>query len=398
MLFSRDIESRFYVQSSQSSKASVPIFIEKSLIQRVLIQLDVAYLECFEISRVSRQKLTTRTVQIHQLPHKEKRKDLCQDTQLQQLPVHSSSHINTNKRPNTFSRSFSTHKVEGSSESDREPLRATLQKRLNTIHQHRDPSKPMLIVLCVEGCHGTGKTSVCSSFRKAGFNVLDEGFLDMPNYGLSPQTLVMESIWVTNWFQRILSIRQQLGERDGLVIVDRSPYSAVYYAGQKGKILEPWIREQIEDLKKDSNVFTYTVSLKVEQELLWTRISERLKRQPERAAYREDSRDWMDATNNWYNSRDWDFIIENNEKSIQDLMDALVTCVSGRDKTFMELCKGSATQSVEGCSWTGPVSPMKAAQSPVVKLLTKLGERNIERLILEVLIDPIEWNAFYRNL
>lgn len=43
----------------------------------------------------------------------------------------------------------------------------------------------------------------------------------------------MESIWVTNWFQRILEIKKNLGNRNKLIIVDRSPYSAVYYAGAK---------------------------------------------------------------------------------------------------------------------------------------------------------------------
>jgi len=216
----------------------------------------------------------------------------------------------------------------------------------------------MLIVLCVEGCHGTGKTSVCKSFRKAGFEVLDEGFLDMPNFGLAPQTLVMESIWVTNWFQRILKIRQSLGSKDGLVIVDRSPYSAVYYAGAKGHILEPWITEQIKDLRTGSNVFVHTVNLRVEPELLWSRITKRLAREPERAAYREDSREWMDATNGWYTSQKWDFSIDNNEKSVQDLMNALITCVAGRDSIFGELCEGAARKMPEGYAWTGPVSPM----------------------------------------
>jgi len=217
----------------------------------------------------------------------------------------------------------------------------------------------MLIVLCVEGCHGSGKTSVCKTFKKAGFQVLDEGFLDMPSFGLSPQSLVMESIWVTNWFQRILAIRQTLGQKDGLVIVDRSPYSAVYYAGAKGRVMEPWITSQIEDLKTEANTFVYTVSLQVEPELLWSRITSRLQREPERAAYREGSREWMEATNGWYGSRNWDFVLENNDKSVQDLMDALVTCVSKSNTTFGELCQGCASREATEYAWTGPISPIK---------------------------------------
>jgi hypothetical protein len=31
-----------------------------------------------------------------------------------------------------------------------------------------------MLVLCLEGCHGSGKTQLCSLFERAGFPVLDE--------------------------------------------------------------------------------------------------------------------------------------------------------------------------------------------------------------------------------
>lgn len=37
-----------------------------------------------------------------------------------------------------------------------------------------------------------------------GFDVLDEAFVDMPEFSLHPQTLVMESIWVSRWIERCL--------------------------------------------------------------------------------------------------------------------------------------------------------------------------------------------------
>lgn len=96
---------------------------------------------------------------------------------------------------------------------------------------------------------------------------------------------------------------------------------------------------------------------KVEPELLWNRITARLAREPSRAAYREDSRQWMDATNGWYSARDWDFSIENNEKSVQDLMNALITCVAAHDTNIGELCESAARRGPDGYAWTGPVSP-----------------------------------------
>ena len=47
-----------------------------------------------------------------------------------------------------------------------------------------------MIVICLEGCHGCGKSSLCEKFQEAGYEVLDEAFLDMPEYALHPQSLL----------------------------------------------------------------------------------------------------------------------------------------------------------------------------------------------------------------
>lgn len=61
-----------------------------------------------------------------------------------------------------------------------------------------------MIVVCLEGCHGVGKTELCSRFRRNGFAVQDEAFLDMPDYMLHPQSLLMETTWVCSWFEQLL--------------------------------------------------------------------------------------------------------------------------------------------------------------------------------------------------
>lgn len=40
----------------------------------------------------------------------------------------------------------------------------------------------------------------------------------------------MEQIWVANWFNRLLNLREQMTENEKLIIADRSPLSAVYYS------------------------------------------------------------------------------------------------------------------------------------------------------------------------
>jgi len=57
------------------------------------------------------------------------------------------------------------------------------------------PSPLSMIVLALEGCHGSGKTELSTLFAAKGYTVLDEGFLDMPSHLLHPQSIVMELAW-----------------------------------------------------------------------------------------------------------------------------------------------------------------------------------------------------------
>jgi hypothetical protein len=166
-----------------------------------------------------------------------------------------------------------------------------------------------------------------------GFPVLDEGFIDMPNFSLHPQTFTMESIWVSNWIQRVLQVpqtsrrasfritfesnpefvfilsrfalcfcsRAQRQEEDkhksnAIYFVDRSPLSAIFYAKKNGHLLEPTIREQFRELAGLADIHIYTVCIRVERELLWSRIQQRLAREPGRHMFNEGSRQWMEKT------------------------------------------------------------------------------------------------------
>ena len=39
-----------------------------------------------------------------------------------------------------------------------------------------------MIVICLEGCHGCGKSSLCKQMSEAGYSILDEAFLDIESY------------------------------------------------------------------------------------------------------------------------------------------------------------------------------------------------------------------------
>jgi hypothetical protein len=71
------------------------------------------------------------------------------------------------------------------------------------------------------GPAGCGKTELCRQFQRAGFWVLDEAFLDMPEYALHPQSLLMETSWVVSWFLRLLRHAAEVKSATGREPVSR---------------------------------------------------------------------------------------------------------------------------------------------------------------------------------
>ena len=186
-----------------------------------------------------------------------------------------------------------------------------------------DSKQGVMIVLCLEGCHGAGKTELLRAFKAVGHRVLGEAFLDMPRTGLHPQSLVMETTWVCDWFRRVLSLVTRPEGAPQLVVVDRSPFSAVLY-GHKGHLLESVIRAQIEEVEAAQDVRVVTVYLKVQQHLLWDRILTRLKAEPERERYNEGNVEWMNHVVSFYESRPWTLVVSNDEGPIDAVRDRIV--------------------------------------------------------------------------
>lgn len=150
-----------------------------------------------------------------------------------------------------------------------------------------------MLVLCIEGAHGCGKTELVRLFEAAGLPVLDEMFMNLPHHfdGLDAQSMVREVAWVTHWVERILRYKQEHPSVK-VVVADRSPYSAVVYAN-RGMSLRECISTQLQELQEHADIRVVTVMLQVEPETHWQRISERLEREPERMRYNESSKDWM---------------------------------------------------------------------------------------------------------
>ena len=171
-----------------------------------------------------------------------------------------------------------------------------------------------------------------------GFDVLDEAFIDMPNYDLHPQTLTMESMWVSHWMQRLLEKKKSSGNTHQIFFADRSPFSAVFYSKKEGQLLEPLISAQIAELR-ECDIFIYSIYVEVGKEVLWERICRRLEREPHRKKYNEESRAWMEKTVEFYEERKrlWDFTLSNDEEGIGKLASTLLSTLSHSVDQFTQI-------------------------------------------------------------
>ncbi|EQC40479.1 hypothetical protein SDRG_02371 [Saprolegnia diclina VS20] len=181
-----------------------------------------------------------------------------------------------------------------------------------------------MLVICFEGCHGSGKTSLCKEVSNMGFRVLDENFLDMPAHSLHPQSLFMETKWVCAWFDRVLTLARHDRNKNQVFFADRSPFSAVFYATH-GHLLDQVIRAQMKEVADFANVQFLTVHVNVEKELLWSRIQHRLQLEPERVRYAEHKRSKMEDCLAFYNSFPWDMQVHNDATSLQHFAQNVIT-------------------------------------------------------------------------
>lgn len=202
-----------------------------------------------------------------------------------------------------------------------------------------------MIVLCFEGCHGVGKSTLCGSFSRLGFEILDEGICDAPSYleALHPQSLLMETMWVCNWFKRVLQKKANLDKRTNklainkIIVADRSPFSAVFYS-KNGQLLEPIVREHVKELKA-VGIQVITISIDVDKETLWSRIQARLKMEPWREKYHEGELSWMLKTKAFYDNFNWDCTIQNNSLDFHSLNKAAFKAICDLGKSSKVLSK-----------------------------------------------------------
>lgn len=183
-----------------------------------------------------------------------------------------------------------------------------------TTNDHKHTTMRKIIIL--EGSHGCGKTALLGELRQRGANVIDEGFLNMPQLGLGPQTHTMEIIWVAEWIKRVLSLPA------GVYFADRGLYSAVLYAAN-GRDMQRTINHMIEEVSSICEIINVYVS--VNEDTLWRRITERLKHEPHRQKYHEDKIEQMVRARAFYeyNHSLWQHTVTNNDGEWSECVNAV---------------------------------------------------------------------------
>ncbi|KAF0686326.1 Aste57867_21865 [Aphanomyces stellatus] len=232
-----------------------------------------------------------------------------------------------------------------------------------------------MLVVCLEGCHGSGKTSLVNEFAANGFRILDENFLDMPAHSLHPQSLFMETKWVCSWFDRVLALSQKPNAGNHVYFADRSPFSAVFYAAH-GKLLEPIIRAQMEEVANFANIEFVTLQVNVERELLWRRIQRRLQDEPERVRYMEHKRSKMEDCLAFYNSFTWDMHVVNDTRSITLLAAQIVGMVADKSDTMRMFLEGATSKDacMETDSDCDSETTMSCDESPLKAKLASIED------------------------
>jgi len=164
-----------------------------------------------------------------------------------------------------------------------------------------------MLVVALEGAQGVGKTTLLHSLEAAGYAVEGEVFCDVSNRPLHPQSFLNETVWVGEWFQRVMRRYPS-----PLLIVDRSPHSAVCYAHAHNTVLHSLVNAGVRELR-DAGINIVTLNITCREDVLWNRVTERLAREPAREKLNEGSLEHLRMAMTFYDEHPWDHQVDNTD-------------------------------------------------------------------------------------
>ncbi len=179
-------------------------------------------------------------------------------------------------------------------------------------------------IYCIEGNYGIGKSTLIDKIRTEGENLhfINEGFMELSSTKyikeMDPNGIINEIEWISSWFKRVIELNKTTEATKSLVIADRSPYSALFFMKSCISEMKNIIDNMILELK-EYDIHIITIHLKTERELNWERILKRLEYEPHRLSFNENDRCKFDSVYDKYNEFKWDYEIENNNKTIENI-------------------------------------------------------------------------------
>lgn len=173
-------------------------------------------------------------------------------------------------------------------------------------------------VVCIEGIHGVGKSTLKEYIKKeTSYPTVDEGFVNLCDIlGITEfeercdHMAIREAVWMCNWAVQISKVVNEYDktigtsdekERPKYIFCDRSPFSAFIYGkrnygvnfkGYKINLdyaLLTLAADTISEVEQQCNVDVHIVCLTLPAIEGFHRVQERLKVEPGRMKFNEDS-------------------------------------------------------------------------------------------------------------
>ena len=193
-----------------------------------------------------------------------------------------------------------------------------------------------ITVICLEGIHGSGKTTAFNALKKEYTNnectivYLEEKFLPEGKSLFHAQDFVPEMEWMVYWFSRLKKICSPFydgKEHRVLIIADRSPWSSYIYARSDA----PFFIDTIAMMQKhfeSKGIVIKTLCLQPDPEEVLARVLKRLKTEKWREKCGEESEEWFYEIMSKYEGwRKWTKVLKKNvcfesiKKSIKELLE-----------------------------------------------------------------------------
>jgi len=183
-------------------------------------------------------------------------------------------------------------------------------------------------VVALVGPSGSGKTTTLKYLKDYGYQIQEEGYLDVVPINISNKSVLSKWFWIRSWLHKIWIAKQN---NISLIITDRIPLEAIPYAVEGSSLLDPLLIT-INELRQ-YDIIVSSVYLRVPFEVCFNRSVDRIKREPIREQYGETELFYAKAIYDFYEKgidQLWDFTIEACVSSPKAIADSVVTLINNK--------------------------------------------------------------------